>query len=124
MRTEQHVNQKIAAAAKRGERIEIGDPAVKKEFNFAGDAVAAVWILINQTEVFEAVIGSGKVYSIEEWLELCFSGVNRDWRDYVTIKSDFRPEYKILVSNPALIESLGWQAKISIESLAKMMVET
>jgi GDPmannose 4,6-dehydratase len=128
LRSEQHVNQKIALAAKKiaagsDEKLEIGDSSVKKEFNYAGDAMKAIWILVNQTNVYEAVIGSGKAHSIEEWLDLCFSSVRLNWRAHVIIKENFKSEYQILVSNPALIKSLGWQPETSIEDLAKMMME-
>lgn len=127
-RTAQHVNQLIALAARNialgmNEKLEIGDITVKKEFNFAGDMMEAVWCLVKQGEIFEVVIGSGKVHSIEEWLNLCFASIGRDWRDYVTIKENFKPEYNILVSNPARIKSLGWQPKLNISGLAKMMME-
>ena len=126
-RTEQHVNQKIALAAKKiargeNEKVELGDVTVEKEFGFAGDSVAAAWELVNQTEVFEAVIGTGVAHSITEWLELCFGAVNLNWKNHVIIKKDFKPEYQILVSNPALIKSLGWEPKIAFGELAKMMM--
>lgn len=125
-RAEQHINQKIAWAAKtistgKNITVEIGDITVKKEFNFAGDVMEAVWVLVNQNEVFEAVIGSGEAHSIEEWLALCFGLFGKDWREFVSVKTDFKPEYKVLVSNPGLIKSLGWQPRTSIEELAKMM---
>jgi GDPmannose 4,6-dehydratase len=124
LRSEKHVNQKIATFVKNlGEsKLEIGDLSVKKEFNFAGDIIEAIWKLVNQTEVFEAVIGSGRAYSIENWLDICFGSVGKNWQDYVLIKSDFQSEYEILVSNPALIKSIGWQPKTSIEELAKIML--
>lgn len=127
-RTLNHINQRIATAAKNvsnglDEQVEIGDITVKKEFNYAGDIVDAVWTLVNQDDVFEAVIGSGEAYSIEEWLELCFSSVNKNWRTYVRVRASFAPEYKILVSNPALIKSLGWRSKVDIKDLARMMME-
>lgn len=128
LRTEQHVNQKIAQAAKKaskGENVsfEIGDPTVEKEFNFAGDTVEAIWTLVNQNEIFEVVIGCGEAHSIERWLDLCFDFFGKKWREFIVVKKDFRPEYQILVSNPALLKSLGWQPKTSIEDLAKMMLE-
>lgn len=128
LRGEQHVNQKIALAAKRiasgsREKLEIGDVTVKKEFNYAGDMVEAVWLLINQTNVYEAVIGSGKAYRIQDWLELCFKSAGVNWRDCVIIKENFTPEYRILVSNPALINSLGWQPKTDIFDLAEIMMK-
>ena len=127
-RTAQHINQKIALAAKRiatgsNEKFEIGDLSVRKEFNYAGDVVKAIWCLVNQETVLEAVIGCGKAYSIEDWLNLCFTRFGKNWRDYVIIKDNFKPEYKILVSNPALICSLGWQPETNIEELAEMMTE-
>jgi len=117
-----HLNQKIVLAANNSEAIEIGDVTVKKEFNFAGDVMEAVWRLVNQENIFEAVIGSGKAHSVEEWLDLCFKGVKKNWRDYVTIKENFEPEYQILVSKPNLINSLGWQPTVDINGLAKMMM--
>ena len=123
LRRPNHVNQKIALAVRNLEPVEIGDISVRKEFNFAGDAMEAVWMLVNQTDVFEAVIGSGIAHSIEEWVDICFSLVGKNWRDYVTIKTGFAPEYQVLVSNPKLIKSLGWTAKVDIEGLAKLMVD-
>lgn len=122
-----HINRKIVDAAKRiaagsREKIELGDITVRKEFNFAGDIVKAVSVLVSQNEVFETVIGGGKVFSIEDWLELCFASINKNWRDYVIIKSGFKPEYEILQSDPALIKSLGWLPKVEIDELAAMMM--
>ena len=40
----------------------------------------------------------------------------------ITEKTDFVPSYKILVSDPATIFSLGWEPQISMKDLAKMML--
>ena len=126
-RTEQHVNQKIVMAVKRianghDEKLILGNIDVKKEFNFAGDVVSAVWKLVNQSDIYEAVIGCGETHSIKEWVEYCFSRINKDWQEYVEINHSFRPEYKVLVSNPKLIKSLGWTSKVSFTELADMMI--
>ncbi len=127
LRAENHVNQKIAAAVKRisvgsNEKLYIGNINVRKEFNFAGDMVEAIWILVNQDKVFEAVIGSGVAYSIKEWMEYCFNKINRNWEDFVVEDKNFIAEYSILVSNPALIKSLGWQPKVDFFELADLMM--
>lgn len=128
LRTERHVNKKVTAAVNRiangsSERLELGNVDVQKEFNFAGDIVEAVWMLVNQNEVFEAVIGSGNAFSIKDWTEYCFKKINRNWQEYVSIKQDFIPEYKVLISNPQLIKSLGWRPKVNFYELADMMME-
>jgi len=128
LRTERHVNQKIIKAVKRinagsQEKLELGNVEVEKEFNYAGDIVDAIWLLINQNSVFEAVLGSGEVHSIREWLEYCFNKFDKNWADYVCIKSEFVPEYATLVSNPKLIRSLGWRGRVSFFQLADLMMD-
>lgn len=126
LRSERHINKKIIEAVKRiaggsTEKIEIADVTVRKEFGFAGDIVKGIWTLVNQVSVSEAVIGTGKAYAILDWLEICFSSLGLNWRDHVVPNKNFTPEYNILVSNPALINSLGWKHETDIEMLAKMM---
>lgn len=104
------------------EKIELGDIFVEKEWSFAGDIVEGILTLIEQDTIFETVIGSGKSYSIKDWLERCFCLIGKDWRDFVVIKDAFVPEYKRLVSNPQTIFSLGWMPKVSFSQLAQMMV--
>ncbi|MEJ7691765.1 GDP-mannose 4,6-dehydratase [Daejeonella sp.] len=127
-RSEQHVNQKIVAAAKRilagsEEKLLLGNIDVKKEFNYAGDIVNAIWLLVNQDHIHEAVIGSGMSYSIREWLEYCFDKIGKNWNDYVEKNEDFKAEYDILVSNPKIIKSLGWKPAFTFEGLANLMLQ-
>jgi len=127
LRTERHLNQKIVMAVKRiangsAEKIEIGNINVKKEFNFAGDMMRAIWLLVNQENLFESVIGNGQAYSIEEWIKNCFFIINKNWKDFVIEKNDYIAEYNILVSNPIKLFNIGYSTEIDIINLAKMMV--
>ena len=127
-RTERHMTKRIAEAAKRiaegrDEVIEIGDISVVKEYTYAGDIVKAVWMLVRQDKIFEANLGSGKGYKIEDWLNACFGLARKDWRQYVKFKPGFVAEYSRLVCDPSLIHSLGWKPEISFASLAKMMMD-
>jgi GDPmannose 4,6-dehydratase len=108
-------------AAGSGERLEIGDPSVEKEWTFAGDVAHAIFLLVNQDAVFEATIGSGTTHSIQEWVETCFGLVGKDWRGHVATRTGFVAEYQRLVSDPSTIRSLGWQPRVSLGDLARMM---
>jgi len=128
MRTERHMTKKIAEAVKRiaagsNEKLEIGDIDAVKEYTYAADIVKGIWTLVNQNEITEANISSGKGYSIKEWLEQCFSIVNKNWEDHVIINPDFVSTYGILVSDPSRIFSLGWKPELSFQELAKMMMK-
>src|SRR5690606_24524349 len=82
-RSDRHLSMRIVRAVQRISRgelatIPIGNLDTVKEFNFAGDLVEALWELVNQDQVFEAVLGSGKGYPIRRWLETCFSLIGQD----------------------------------------------
>jgi GDPmannose 4,6-dehydratase len=129
LRKPTHVSKMIALAVKRiaagaSEIIELGDISVKKEWTFAGDVAKGIFTLIEQDTVFEAVIGSGVTYSIEDWLKECFRYIGEDWNEYVRLRSGFLVEYKCLVSNPRIINSLGWFPTVAFHELARMMIES
>jgi GDPmannose 4,6-dehydratase len=128
LRKDTHISKMITNATKRiaqgsNEKITLGDITVKKEWAFAGDIAEGIFSLINQDKIFEACIGTGKAYSIRDWLEIGFSRINKNWREYVSLQESFIPEYKILVSDPSVINSIGWQPKISFENLCDMMLK-
>lgn len=125
-RTERHINKKIIETVKRiakgsKEKLLVGDLNVKKEFGFAGDIVKAIMQLVEQDNVFEAVIGTGVAYTIEQWVDICFALYGLNWKEHVEPLPGFSSEYKILVSDPSTILSLGWKPETDIHSLAKMM---
>jgi GDPmannose 4,6-dehydratase len=124
-----HVSMMIARAAaqlKLGKAInlQIGDSSVAKEWGYAGDIVKGIFTLVSQDKIFEACIGTGLAYTIENWLEQCFQLVGANWKDHVTIKSSFKPEYQKLVSDPSTVKSLNWKPECSFSDLSKMLVES
>jgi GDPmannose 4,6-dehydratase len=127
LRKPSHVSQMIVQAVKRisaGSReiIEIGDITVEKEWTFAGDVARGIFALLEQDDIHEAAIGSGKAYTIEQWLEQCFRIIGRGWREHVRLLGDYTPEYKRLVSDPSTMNALGWFPEIDLPKLADMMI--
>jgi GDPmannose 4,6-dehydratase len=129
LRAINHINQEIIDTAfkiKNGikDKIIIGNPEIEKEFNFAGDIVKAIWYLIQQDEIFEAVIGSGKVYSIYDWAKYVFSKFDLELNKFLVIDNKFKTEYNKLQSDPRLIKSIGWKPTIDFYELANLMINS
>lgn len=129
LRKDHHVSQMIVRAVQRiaagsPEILEIGDISVQKEWVFAGDVAQAIFDLTRQESVTEAAIGSGVTHTIQEWLEVCFGLIGREWQDHVQVRSGFTPEYNRLVSDPVTIHSLGWRPKMDLTELARLMLES
>jgi GDPmannose 4,6-dehydratase len=127
LRSDRHLNMKIAKAAIRiqqgsYEKLEIDDISTIKEYNYAGDLMMATWMLVSQNHFFEAVIGSGKGYSINTWIEICFEIIGKDWTEHVT-QLNRQSAFPSLVSNPKTISSIGWRNEHSIHSLARMIMD-
>ena len=100
-----------------------GNIDVLKEYNYAKDIINAVWILVNQNLIYEVIIGSGVVYSIKDWASSCFKNKGLNLEDHLIIDDTFIPEYSILISNPNLIKSLGWETKCNFNNLVDLMMK-
>lgn len=127
LRSERHMSARIIAAVKRiaqgsTEQLVINDLAARKEFGFAGDIVQAVWTLVQQDNVVEAVLGTGKAYSMQDWAERCFGYYGLDWHRHVTSPGDYVSPFKVLVSDPATIFALGWRPQVDMDGLLKLMI--
>jgi GDPmannose 4,6-dehydratase len=128
LRNENHINKMIVNKVKNIsegsiETIFLGDVNVKKEFNYAGDLMHSVWKLVNQDNLFEFVLGSGKAYKILDWIIVCFDLIGVDYTNYLSTNKKYVKEYDILVSDPRLINSIDKRAKVDIKKLAKLMFE-
>jgi GDPmannose 4,6-dehydratase len=129
LRKEHHLSKLIAEAAKRimhgsDEKITIGDTSVKKEWAYAEDISEGIFSLVSQDKIYEATIGTGLIYSIEDWLDSCFKIAGKNWRDYTILQDhNFKAEYPVLVSDPSTMHSIGWTAKTSFEELAHIMMQ-
>lgn len=127
LRSERHLSMKIIRAAlriKAGSRefLELGNPEVTKEFNHALDMMEAIWILVNQEDIYEAVIGCGKGFKILDWIQVCEKIIDIDLIKKIKINPIFKSEFNTLISNPFTIKNLGWQQKFNITDLAIDMI--
>ena len=127
LRHSRHLNVKIVKTAlkiKNGteDHLVIGNPDIIKEFNHAYDMMNAVWYLVKQNEVFEAVIGSGLGYSIDNWIDTCFEIIGINKQEHLKLNQHYKADFSMMVSNPQTIKSLGWEAIYDINSLAREMI--
>lgn len=107
--------------------LRLGNLEAKRDWGFAGDYVEAMWLILQQKNPDDYVVGTGESHSVKEFVELAFeyAGI-KDWRKYVVIDPRFkRPaEVPALKANPKkAFEKLGWRPKVSFKELVKMMLE-
>ncbi|PWH18818.1 MAG: GDP-mannose 4,6-dehydratase [Anaerolineae bacterium] len=125
------VTRKITYGAARiklglAHELRLGNLEARRDWGFAGDYVAGMWMMLQQEEPEDYVLGTGVTHSVREFCELAFSHLGLDYRDYVIQDPRFfRPaEVDLLVADPTKArQKLGWQPTVSFEDLVRMMVE-
>jgi GDPmannose 4,6-dehydratase len=108
-------------------QLPMGNLDAERDWGFAGDYVEAMWMMLQQPEPDDFVIGTGIAHSVRKFCEVAFSHVGLDYKDFVTQdKSLYRPaEVDQLIANPTkATEKLGWKPKVDFEALVKMMVDS
>jgi GDPmannose 4,6-dehydratase len=106
--------------------LKLGNLDARRDWGFAGDYVRAMWLMLQQPEPDDYVIGTGRTHAVRELVDLAFRHVGLDWQKYVKVDPALvRPaEVDVLQADPSKARrALGWNPEVSFEQLVVMMVE-
>lgn len=148
MRGETFVTRKITRAVARISRglqnkLFLGNLDAKRDWGHARDYVEGMWMMMQQPEPDDYVLGTGETHSVREFVEKAFGlvGIDIEWRGQgagetgvhkksgdVIIEVDpryFRPtEVDLLLADPSKANrKLGWKHKVTFDELVRDMVE-
>jgi GDPmannose 4,6-dehydratase len=97
-----------------------------RDWGFAGDYVEAMWLMLQQPEPSDYVVGTGTMHTVRDLCAAAFSHVGLDWEQYVKIDQRFvRPaEVDVLRADATRARTeLGWAPRVSFARLVEMMVD-
>jgi len=106
--------------------LSLGNLEARRDWGFAGEYVQAMWMMLQQDQPEDFVVGTGEIHSVRDFCEHAFKYVNLDYRDHVVQDPRFlRPsEVDLLIADPAKAhQKLGWAPKITFQGLVEMMVD-
>jgi GDPmannose 4,6-dehydratase len=106
--------------------LRLGNLNVQRDWGYALDYVKAMWLMLQQDKPDDFVIASGETHSVKELVEIAFSHVGLDYRDFVVLDKNFiRPAEVDLLSGDysKAKKILGWQPQVHFTELIKMMVD-
>ena len=130
-RGETFVTRKITRAlarilAGRESKLYLGNLQARRDWGFAPEYVEAMWLMLQQQEPDDYVIGTGESHSVMEFLERAFSYVGRDWQEHTVIDPRYlRPlDVESLTADPRKAHrKLRWAHRVPFEDLVKIMVD-
>ena len=125
------VTRKITDAVARiklgmAKELRLGNLESQRDWGFAGDYVEAMWLMLQQDQPDNYVIGTGETHAVREFCEIAFSHVGLDYKEYVVQDEKFyRPaEVDLLISDPSKARNvLKWEPSVSFKELVTMMVD-
>jgi GDPmannose 4,6-dehydratase len=137
----------------RGTKLYLGNLDAKRDWGFAPEYVQMMWLMLQQAEPDDYVVGTGESHSVREFLEHAFEyvGIEIEWKgrglsEKGRIKSFRKPLEGKLKTGDVLVEidrkyfrptevdglqadirkakkKLGWQPKVFFGDLVKLMVD-
>jgi GDPmannose 4,6-dehydratase len=130
-RGEAFVTRKISRAiahiiAGKQQVLFLGNLKAKRDWGYAPEYVEAMWLILQQDEPRDYVVGTGECHSVKEFLDAAFRYAKVDWEKYVSIDPRlFRPaEADLLVADAARArKELGWDPKVGFKELVRIMVD-
>jgi GDPmannose 4,6-dehydratase len=130
-RGESFVTRKVTLGATRikeglQKKLVMGNLDSKRDWGFAGDYVRAMWLMLQQDKPEDYVVATGETHSIHELLDVAFSHLQLDYRDFIEFNTKYtRPsEVDVLQGDATKArESLGWTPEVDFKGLVTMMVE-
>ena len=109
------------------EKLHLGNLDAKRDWGYAGDYVKAMWLMLQEDEPDDFVVGTGETHTVREFVEIAFSRVGLNYENHVVIDPKFyRPaEVDILLADPAKARKhLNWECEVSFEELVVKMVDS
>jgi GDPmannose 4,6-dehydratase len=131
LRPERFVTQKIVRTACRisagsGERLQLGNIAVARDWGWAPEYVEAMWLMLQQASPADFVLATGETHPLADFVREVFAVLGLDWHEHV--ESDpglLRPtDIPSSVADPRRArELLGWEARTKMAGVARKMVD-
>ena len=130
-RGETFVTRKITRAATRislglQDKLYLGNLDAGRDWGHAKDYVEGMWLMLQQDTPDDFVLATGEMYTVRDFVQKVFGRLDLDWTKYVEIDPRYyRPaEVEALQGDSSKARRvLGWEPKIDVDELVRLMVD-
>jgi GDPmannose 4,6-dehydratase len=126
IRTSEATDERNAPIVDNG-TLYLGNLDVERDFGFAGDYVEAMWLMLQQEQPRDYVIGTGESHSIQEFCEMAFAIAGLDWKAHVRSAPDLVravDSRRTIADSRRVRSELKWVPRTSFQDLVRHMVQT
>ena len=131
LRPERFVTQKVIHAAaniKKNPQVKLhlGNIEISRDWGWAPDYVAAMWMMLQQDTPQNFVIATGKTTSLKHFIEKSFAFFHLDWQEHVVLEESLKRPSDIQygAADPSkATKVLGWTAKHNVDDVIRLMCD-
>lgn len=132
LRNERFVTKKIISAVNRiangsREHLYLGNLTIQRDWGWAPDYVAAMWLMLQQNQPDDFIVATGKTHSLMEFVDNAFKCVGLDWEKYVLYDEKLARPTDVAISraNPKKAkEILAWTATHDMKDVIAKMIQS
>ena len=130
-RGETFVTRKITRAiahihAGKQQYLHLGNLKAKRDWGYAPEYINAMWLMLQQENPSDFVIGTGETHSVEEFVDEAFAYAGLKLENHIrTDPRYFRPtEVEVLAADASKARQvLGWKPLVTFKELISIMVD-
>ncbi len=107
-------------------KLHLGDLSAMRDWGYSKDYVEAMWLMLQQDEPKDYIIGTDTNYSIKDACQAAFDHVGLNWEEHVISNQKLiRPtEITEMRGDFSLAKKeLGWEPKVFMKELMEIMVD-
>ncbi|MBW7874583.1 MAG: GDP-mannose 4,6-dehydratase [Candidatus Cloacimonetes bacterium] len=105
--------------------LKLGNLDAVRDWGYAPDFIQGMWMMLQANEPRDYILATGKTHSVKDFLEIAFSTLELDWKQFVeTDPKFFRESDPIpLIGDPSRVyQELGWKAQKPLTEIIREMV--
>jgi len=130
LRSKEFVTKKIVDTAlkikrKKGIKLRLGNVDIFRDWGWAPDYVRAIWLMLQRTKPRDFIIGSGKTYSLKDFVNEVFKYLGISKKNLKTNVSKYKRKidlrgYKANIADTQ--KALKWKPELKFKTIIHKMI--
>lgn len=125
--TSKIINGALRCLKDRDHKLALGDLSVARDWGWAEEYVEAMQMILRADDLVDHVICTGRMVTLEYFVDRVFSELGMCWRDRVTLEGSLlRPsEIRYSVGDPEpMALAHGWRAQRDVDHVIQALIES
>lgn len=131
LRSNKYISKKIIEGARKiangkEKELKLGNINTSRDWGWAPEYVEVMWKILQQNQLDDYIIASGKTTSLIEFINIVFKKFNLDWKKYIIFSKNLKrkSDIKFTKFNVSKIQKkLKWRTKYNINRIIDLMIK-